>query len=176
MVRKPPKDEKYGITNIESLTPGAPADPAEVNNSDQLTQDDTATVLARDTQTGKGVDPIPESDFVSFATEGVEDDGSEALFEQTVEEVLAGKWGNAQDRRLALRDAGHNVTDVQLEVNRRLAAGTPSGAPRDSTVDIARQVIWGEWGVSEDEVRRNLEGAGLVPSVIEAEVRKQLGN
>lgn len=170
MVRKPPKDEKYGITNIENLT-----NPTAVDNSDQLREDHLGDVLARQTQDGKGDGEVADSDFVAFATDGVEDDGTESLFEQTVGEVLDGKWGDAQERRIRLQDAGHSVYAVQLEVNRRLAKGSPSGAPKDSTQDVARQVIWGEWGHSEDEIRRNLDGAGFVPSVIEAEVKKQLG-
>lgn len=183
------KSEKYGITNPEVLTDGiateesfdqtpefgAPPEAAEIENSDALVHDDMSTVLARDTYDGKGDDEVPQADFVSFATEGVEDDGSALEFRETVEAVLAGEFGDFQERRVALKDAGHDVHAVMLEVNRRLASGSPSAYARADVKTAASQVIWGEWGNDTDEIRRNLAAVGYVVPEVEAEALKQLG-
>lgn len=41
-------------------------------------------------------------------------------FDQVVDEVLAGKWGSGQERRLRLSEAGINHAAVQKEVVRRI--------------------------------------------------------
>lgn len=179
----------YGVGNIEALTDStsniAPAErdtakssqiqPHHIDESDQLALDDTKTPLNRETQDGKGDDEVPLADFASFATEGVEDDGETAEFDTVVNEVLAGKWGGAQERRQRLLDAGHSVFDVNLAVNRRLAGGAPSSLEKQTIKDTARQVIWGEWGSSPTEIDRNLDGAGYVSSQVWSEVRRQSG-
>lgn len=184
-----PKPAKYGITNPEVLiesgsteenfaqqpTPVALPDAAEANDSDAVTLDDTRTVLARDTFDGKGDDEVPPADFESFATEGVEDDGSALRFRETVESVLAGEFGDFQERRLALKDAGHDVSKIMLEVNRRLASGSPSAHAKADVKTAASQVIWGEWGTDEAEINRNLTAVGYVVHEVEAEALKQLG-
>lgn len=40
--------------------------------------------------------------------------------EEIAKEVIEGKWGNGEDRRNRLKDAGYNYEDVQNEVNRLL--------------------------------------------------------
>lgn len=174
-----PKTEKYGITNPEVLTTDHVSakvpEASDANDSDNLSLDDTTTLLARDTHDGKGDDEVPPADFHSFATEGVEDDGSALKFRETVESVLAGEFGDFQERRVALKDAGHNVSKVMLEVNRRLASGSPSAHAKADLRTTASQLIWGEWGTDKEEIQRNLAGAGHVVHEVEAEALRQLG-
>ena len=69
-------------------------------------------------------------------------------------EVIAGKWGNGQERKDALRAAGYDYYDVQEEVNRILK----SGHEKDIET-IAREVIEGKWG-NGSERKRRLEAEG----------------
>jgi GH25 family lysozyme M1 (1,4-beta-N-acetylmuramidase) len=47
--------------------------------------------------------------------------------EDLAQEVLAGQWGNGNERRTRLTQAGYNYETVQAIVNRLLGAGTSSG-------------------------------------------------
>lgn len=56
-------------------------------------------------------------------------------------EVIAGKWGNGQDRKNKLTAAGYDYYEVQKEVNRLLKSGY------EKPIDvIAQEVIDGRWG------------------------------
>lgn len=44
-------------------------------------------------------------------------------FDEVVQEVIDGKWGNGEERRARLTDAGFNYAMVQAEVNYRLKGG-----------------------------------------------------
>lgn len=78
------------------------------------------------------------------------------------EAVLAGVFGNGEERRQKLADAGYNYDQVQAEVN-RLARIVP----------VAKEVLRGEWG-NGDERRRRLEEAGYDYAVVQAEVNALL--
>lgn len=45
---------------------------------------------------------------------------------QLAEEVIAGQWGNGEDRKKRLTDAGYNYTVVQAIVNKKMAAKNQS--------------------------------------------------
>jgi len=93
-------------------------------------------------------------------------------FDQIVQEVLEGRWGNGEDRRKRLVAAGYNYENIQLEVNRRIGGGAPA-ANRPSLYEIAQQVIKGLWG--NGPVRRQrLTGAGYNYAQVQAEVNRQL--
>lgn len=63
-------------------------------------------------------------------------------------EVLAGKWGNGEDRKARLTNSGYDYKAVQAEVNRLLQ-------PKKKTVDeIAREVIQGKWGTGQNRKNR----------------------
>lgn len=47
--------------------------------------------------------------------------------EQIADEVIAGKWGNGQDRKNKLTEAGYDYRAVQDIVNRKLGAGGSTG-------------------------------------------------
>lgn len=85
---------------------------------------DVAAALARKTQDGKGGEEVPESNFESFATEGVERDKSDL---DLAHEVLEGKWGYSRTAAFAkLREAGLDTYAIGEEVKRLQDAGKPS--------------------------------------------------
>lgn len=92
--------------------------------------------------------------------------------EQLADEVLRGVWGNGDERRRRLTEAGYNYDAVQTVVNQRLGAGAPA-AHRPSIDEIARQVIAGQWG-NGTERRRRLEGAGYNYASVQARVNQLL--
>ena len=83
---------------------------------------------------------------------------------QIAEEVIAGKWGDGDDRKRKLKDAGYNPSAVQRKVNELLAAK----ADKELT-KIAKEVIEGKWGVGEDRKRR-LKKAGYDPVAVQDKV------
>lgn len=90
--------------------------------------------------------------------------------DEVANEVLAGAWGNGEDRKNRLSAAGYNPTDIQALVNQKL-----SGAPAKKSNDqIAAEVIGGLWGNGDDRVNR-LRGAGYDPNAIQAAVNAKLG-
>lgn len=162
-----PAPMPYGITNVEALTADPSASPTEHDATD------VEAALQRETQDGKGPDPVPESDFDSFATDGVEQD--DLLPEEEVAtQVLAGKWGADEVKRRRLAAAGYDPSSIARIVNRRLASGAANAFPTDLRAD-ATAVIRGEWGSGEDEIKRNLDHAGKNPKLVWEERNKQLG-
>ena len=83
------------------------------------------------------------------------------------DEVIAGKWGNGEDRRNRLAEAGYNAVVVQNEVNNKLRK------PSYSNEDIANQVIAGKWGNGEDRKKRLLS-AGYNYNTIQDIINKKL--
>lgn len=63
--------------------------------------------------------------------------------EEIAKEVIAGKWGNGDDRKNRLTKAGYNYSTVQSLVNQMLSGNT---SKRKSDTEIAREVIQGKWG------------------------------
>lgn len=89
------------------------------------------------------------------------------------QEVMAGKWGNGQDRIERLGTAGFNASAVQQEVNRLAGGGKPS-VPKKSNTTIAKEVLAGKWGNGTDRTNR-LNSAGYNASVVQSEVNKLAG-
>ena len=97
--------------------------------------------------------------------------------EQIAKEVIAGKWGNGDDRKKKLEAAGYNYNEVQTEVNKQLNASSSdnaTSAKKDISV-IAKEVIAGKWGNGDDR-KKNLEAAGYNYTEVQSEVNKQLGS
>jgi len=92
--------------------------------------------------------------------------------QQLAQEVLNGLWGNGDERRRRLTEAGYNYEAVQTVVNERLGGGAPA-AHRPTLNEVARQVIAGQWG-NGAERRRRLEGAGYNYIAVQAEVNRLL--
>ena len=80
-------------------------------------------------------------------------------------EVIDGKWGNGEDRKARLTDAGYDYKAVQAEVNRLLQ-------PKKKTVDeLAREVIAGKWGTGANRKRR-LTQAGYDYNAVQKRVNQ----
>ena len=90
--------------------------------------------------------------------------------DDVAKEVIAGKWGNGQDRKTALANAGYDYSAVQAKVNELL------NKPQLKSVDeVAREVIQGKWG-NGAERKTKLEQAGYNYSEVQAKVNKLLTN
>lgn len=87
-----------------------------------------------------------------------------------VQEVLDGKWGNGDDRRARLTNAGYDYELVQTEVNRRLGGGAPA-AHKKSIDEVAREVIAGLWGNGATR-RQRLGGAGYNYEAVQRRVNE----
>lgn len=92
--------------------------------------------------------------------------------DQVARQVIAGSWGNGDDRAARLRAAGYDPAAVQAEVNRQLSGAK---APAKKSVDqIAAEVIAGDWGNGVDRSRRLL-AAGYSPTEVQNAVNARLG-
>lgn len=84
-------------------------------------------------------------------------------------EVIAGKWGNGEDRKNRLTAAGHNYSEIQNRVNELMSKGT-TGKNVDQ---LAREVIQGLWGNGVDRKQR-LTAAGYDYNIVQARVNELL--
>lgn len=82
-------------------------------------------------------------------------------------EVLAGAWGNGDDRKRRLQGAGYDYNAIQAIVN---AKTQPA---RLSNEQVADQVIAGAWG-NGDERRTRLAQAGYDYNAVQAAVNAKL--
>lgn len=83
--------------------------------------------------------------------------------DQIADEVIAGQWGNGEDRKNRLTQAGYDYNAVQNAVNAKLA--------KKSNEEIAQEVIAGKWGNGNDRKQR-LTSAGYNYTAIQAIVSK----
>lgn len=89
------------------------------------------------------------------------------------QQVIAGLWGNGDDRKARLESAGYSYSAVQAEVNRLLGGGSskPSLKPVST---VAKEVLQGLWGNGEDRKKR-LQNAGYDYNAVQNEVNKLCG-
>lgn len=87
------------------------------------------------------------------------------------QEVIAGKWGNGEERSKRLTAAGYDIADIQKCVN-AILSGTST---RKSYNEIAKEVIAGKWGIGSDR-KKKLEAAGYDYSKVQETVNKLLKN
>lgn len=92
---------------------------------------------------------------------------STASLETIANEVIAGKWGNGDERKNRLSAAGYDYNSVQKIVN-----GILNGSHK-SNEEIAKEVIAGKWG-NGDERRSKLESAGYNYSDVQSIVNRML--
>ena len=85
-------------------------------------------------------------------------------------EVIAGKWGNGDDRKKKLQAAGYDYAAVQAEVN-RLAKGGSS--KKKSVTAVAKEAIAGKWG-NGDARKKKLQAAGYDYNAVQKEVNRLL--
>lgn len=87
-------------------------------------------------------------------------------------EVIAGQWGNGNDRKNALKNAGYDYSAVQAKVN-ELVNGTSTPTPSKSVATVAQEVINGAWG-NGDARKSALEKAGYNYSEVQKKVNELL--
>ena len=105
----------------------------------------------------------------SASSDDVEDpsDGSEKSIDQLADEVISGAWGNDDDRKKRLTEAGYDYDAVQAKVNEKLSN-------KKSVSEIVDEVIDGKWGNGEDRVK-NLNAAGYDADEVQKKVNEKLG-
>lgn len=93
---------------------------------------------------------------------------------QVAQEVIAGKWGNGNDRKAKLQAAGYNYSEIQAAVNAAMGA-KPTPAPAKKSNDtIAQEVIAGKWGNGATRTQK-LKAAGYDPNTIQTLVNQKMG-
>lgn len=91
--------------------------------------------------------------------------------DELAREVIAGKWGNGQDRVNALTNAGYDYNAIQNRVN-EILGGKPA---KKSNEEIAKEVIAGKWGNGSDR-KASLTNAGYNYNEVQAIVNKILND
>ena len=74
-------------------------------------------------------------------------------------QVLAGQWGNGQDRINRLKAAGYDAAAVQQAVDNIVYLDHLRSVATPEYMDVARQVLAGQWG-NGSERKQRLEAAG----------------
>lgn len=85
--------------------------------------------------------------------------------EEVASEVIEGKWGNGEERKNRLTNAGYNYSNVQKIVNQKLS--------KKSNEEVAKEVIKGKWG-NQPERQKRLEKAGYNYKEIQKIVNERL--
>lgn len=80
---------------------------------------------------------------------------SNSSIQELANEVIRGDWGDGDERKSRLQNAGHDAEGVQQEVNRLLQRNSK----RKSNETIAQEVIQGKWG-DGDQRKELLTEAG----------------
>ena len=93
--------------------------------------------------------------------------------EEIAKEVIAGKWGNGQERFNKLAEAGYNGSEVQAKVNELLGVKTYAKTNKKSNEEIADEVIQGKWGNGIDRKDR-LTNAGYNYNAVQRIVNNKL--
>ncbi len=87
--------------------------------------------------------------------------------------VIAGNYGNGDDRKRRLQAAGYDYNAVQQRVNQILGGGRVSSTPSYNLDDVARRVIRGDFGNGEERKRR-LQAAGYDYNAVQKRVNQML--
>lgn len=106
---------------------------------------------------GAGTAPVPEQ------PQRKSDD-------QIANEVLAGAWGNGEDRKNRLSAAGYDPSVIQGLVNSKL--NVPPA--KKSNDQVANEVLQGLWGNGQDRMNK-LAAAGYDANAIQALVNQKVG-
>ena len=88
--------------------------------------------------------------------------------DQLAHEVISGSWGNGDERKKRLTEAGYSYDAVQDKVNELLGVKS-----RKSIDQLAREVIRGNWGNGQDRKNR-LTRAGYDYSAVQKRVNQLL--
>ena len=96
---------------------------------------------------------------------------SKKSIETIAKEVLAGKWGNGEERKKKLTAAGYDYAVVQKRVT---ALSKKTAAPSKRPIEtIAKEVIAGKWGSGADR-KKKLTAAGYDYDIIQKLVNNML--
>ena len=57
---------------------------------------------------------------------------------EIADEVIAGKWGNGNERKTKLTEAGYNYTEIQAEVNKRLGGSKSGSSAKKKTYTVKK--------------------------------------
>ena len=93
--------------------------------------------------------------------------------DEVAREVIAGQWGNGQDRFNKLAAAGYDGNAVQNRVNELLGASSKPVSNKKSNETIANEVIAGKWGNGADR-KNKLTAAGYDYNAIQKIVNNKL--
>lgn len=110
----------------------------------------------------------PWTNVLRYAAESQASGSGKKDVTTVAKEVLAGTWGNGDERKNRLTAAGYDYAAVQAEVN-RLASG--ASTPKKSTTEIAKEVLAGKWGNGDDR-KKKLQAAGYNYAAVQAEVNR----
>ncbi len=82
--------------------------------------------------------------------------------DEIAKEVIRGDWGNGEDRRNRLTNAGYNASEVQAKVNEMLSSNkptesTPAPKPSVDILTMVKKTIRGDYG--NGEARRKALGS-----------------
>ena len=88
--------------------------------------------------------------------------------QELAKEVLDGIWGNGEERKNALKNAGYDYNKVQNAVNVLL-----SESATDDLTEIAEAVIDGKYGNGQERID-HLEAAGYDPIAVQRKVNELL--
>lgn len=110
------------------------------------------------------IDPTPyiDKDF----TENTQNTSN---LEDVARDVIRGVYGNGEERKQKLENAGYNYSEVQAIVNKMLNGSSNSV----NLEDVAKDVIKGVYGNGEER-RQKLEKAGYNYSEVQAIVNRML--
>lgn len=89
--------------------------------------------------------------------------------DEIANQVVAGSWGNGEERKTRLTAAGYNPSDIQALVNQKLG-----GIAKKSNDEIANEVVGGLWGDGDDRKNR-LQAAGYDYNAVQAAVNQKVG-
>ena len=87
--------------------------------------------------------------------------------EEIANEVIQGLWGNGEERKIKLENAGYNYNEVQNLVNQKYS--------KKSNEEIANEVIQGLWGNGEER-KIKLENAGYNYNEIQNLVNQKISS
>lgn len=87
---------------------------------------------------------------------------------EIAKEVIAGKWGNGDARKSAIKAVGYDYDAVQAEVNRQMKGASKA---TKSVTEVAKEVIQGKWG-NNPERKKKLEAAGYDYNAVQKKVNE----
>ena len=116
---------------------------------------------------GAGLNGYPKGS--SSETTPVEPQPTKKTNEEIAKEVIEGKWGNGEDRKNKLTQAGYNYNEVQSIVNKLVSNNT--SPTKKTNEEIAKEVIEGKWGNGEDR-KNKLTQAGYNYNEVQSIVNK----